>query len=67
MTSDPAGGKEFQSCPGAGQGMEAAVQDEVGGHADHSSSGSAGYNHPALVVRRLTSRQEHKKTGQDKQ
>ncbi len=61
---DPAEGREFQSCPGVGLGTEAAAgQDEEGGHADHSSSDSAGCSHRAPVVRRLTSRWKYRKTG----
>ncbi len=61
----PAGGRAFQSCPVVGQYMEAAAdQGEEGGHAGHSSPGSAGRSHPAPVVHRLTSRHENRKIGQ---
>lgn len=55
VKGDPVECMEFQSSPGADQGMvTAAGQDEKWGHADYSSSDSAGRNHQALV-HRLTS------------
>lgn len=52
----PAEGREFQSCPGTGQGMEfAAGQGEGVDHAEHSSLGFAGRSPLGPVVHRLTS------------
>lgn len=53
----PAGGKEAQSCPVVGRGMEAAAgRSEVVGRADCSSPDSAGCSPLGPVVHRPTSR-----------
>lgn len=52
----PAGGRQVQSYPAVGQGMEAAAgQGEVRGRADHSSPDSVGCSHLGPVVHRMTS------------
>lgn len=57
VKDDPAGNREFQNCPGAGQGTTAAAdQGGEGGRADRSRLDSAGRSLLGLAVRRLTSR-----------
>lgn len=57
VKDDPAGSREFQNCPGAGQGTTAAAdQGGEGGRADRSRLDSAGRSLLGLAVRRLTSR-----------
>lgn len=60
----PAGGKEVQSCPVVGRGMEpVAGRSEVGGRVDCSTPDSAGCSPLGPVVHRLSSRQENMKIG----